>query len=85
MDLLERPLEDELALFDVQRGVVHTLNPSATVVWHALAESDDETELVEALQKAFGIDAAEAGVGVDEALRQFADSSLLEMEEEREG
>jgi len=79
-DLLERPLEEELALFDVESGVVHTLNPSATVVWQGLVRSLDRAQLVAALAEAFGINDREAERGVEEALAQFQRANLVEEE-----
>ncbi len=79
-DLLERPLEEELALFDVESGVVHTLNPSATLVWQGLVRSFDRAQLVAELAEAFGIDDREAERGVEEALTQFRRANLVEEE-----
>jgi PqqD family protein of HPr-rel-A system len=76
-DLLERPIGTELALFDVERGIVHTLNPSATVVWQTLSHSSDISELVAALREAFEISAEEASAGVEAALQQFMDLNLV--------
>jgi len=76
-DLLERPIGSELALFDVEKGIVHTLNPSASVVWRVLHASAEQKDLVEALQEAFGIDSAEAERGVDDALGQFRQLDLV--------
>ena len=76
-DLLERPIGSELALFDVEKGIVHTLNPSATVVWRTLQASIEQKDLVEALQEAFGIDAGDAEKGVEEALGQFKQLDLV--------
>lgn len=76
-DLLERPLDEELALFDVGRGTVHTLNPSATVVWHALGEASGRAELVEALLEAFDVSREEAERGVEEALAMFVEARLV--------
>ncbi len=76
-DLLERPIGSELALFNVEKGMVHTLNPSAKVVWRALHASAEQKDLVEALQEAFGIDGGEAERGVENALRQFRQLDLV--------
>ena len=76
-DLLERPIGSELALFDVEKGIVHTLNPSATVVWRVLRASAEQKDLVEALQEAFGIDGGEAEKGVEDALGQFRQLNLV--------
>jgi len=75
-DLLERPLQDELALFDVERGAVHTLNPSATIVWKALQTGSDMGELVAALVEAFEVSEAEAAEGVEAALTQLVEADL---------
>jgi PqqD family protein of HPr-rel-A system len=75
-DLLERPLQDELALFDVERGAVHTLNPSATIVWRALQSSSDRSDLVSALVEGFDVSDEEAAEGVDAALTQFLETDL---------
>lgn len=77
-DLLERPLGEELALFDVERGVVHTLNPSATVVWQALGDANRRADLVSALQGAFDVAPEEAERGVGEALEMLEKADLLE-------
>ncbi len=76
-DLLERPIGSELALFDVEKGIVHTLNPSATVVWRVLRASAEQKDLVKALQEAFGIDGGEAERGVEDALGQFRHLDLV--------
>ena len=76
-DLLERPIGSELALFDVEKGIVHTLNPSATVVWRVLHASAEQKDLVEALQEAFGINGGEAERGVEDALGQFRQLGLV--------
>ena len=76
-DLLERPIGSELALFDVEKGIVHTLNPSATVVWRVLRTSAEQKDLVEALQEAFGIEGGEAERGVEDALGQFRELDLV--------
>ncbi len=76
-DLLERPIGSELALFDVEKGIVHTLNPSATVVWRVLRASVEQKDLIEALQEAFGIDGGEAEKGVEDALGQFRQLNLV--------
>lgn len=76
-DLLERPMGSELALFDVEKGIVHTLNPSATVVWRVLHSSAEQKDLIEALQEAFGIKGGEAERGVEDALGQFRQLKLV--------
>ncbi len=76
-DLLERSLDDELALFDVERGDVHTLNPSATVVWKALGSSSTRAELIEALVDAFDISPEIASDGVETALHQLVEADLV--------
>ena len=76
-DLLERELEDELALLDVEKGDVHTLNPSATVVWRALSAASTRRELAEALATAFDISSGLAEEGVEAALAQFREAGLL--------
>ena len=75
--MLERPIGSELAIFDVEKGIVHTLNPSATVVWRALQASAEQKDLVEVLQEAFGIDGGEAERGVADALGQFRQLDLV--------
>jgi PqqD family protein of HPr-rel-A system len=75
---MERPLGEELALFDVERGVVHTLNPSATVVWKALDDASSRADLVSALRKAFEVEPVEAERGVAEALEMLERADLLE-------
>ena len=76
--LLDRALGDELALFDVEAGIVHTLNPSAAVVWRGLIRSHDRSALVAALKETFEIDDGDAQKGIDEALEQFRRAGLVE-------
>lgn len=77
-DLMIRPLEEELALFDVEAGEVHTLNASAAVVWMTLAEAGTREELVEVLMETFDLDREDAEEGVEEALESFGRAGLLE-------
>jgi PqqD family protein of HPr-rel-A system len=76
--LLPRALGDELALFDVEAGIVHTLNPSAAVVWKGLVESHDRSKLVSTMKEIFAIDDGEAEQGIAEALEQFREAGLVE-------
>jgi len=77
-DLMSRPLEEELALFDVEAGEVHTLNASAAVVWMTLEGAREREELVEALMETFELDREDAEEGVEEALESFRQAGLLE-------
>jgi len=76
--LLERALGDELALFDVEAGIVHTLNPSAAIVWKGLLQSYDRSRLATNLKEVFALDDAGAEQGIDEALEEFRQAGLVE-------
>ncbi len=76
--LLERALGDELALFDVEAGIVHTLNPSAAIVWKGLLQSYDRSRLATKLKEVFALDDAGAELGIDEALEEFRQAGLVE-------
>ena len=76
--LLERTLGDELALFDVEAGIVHTLNPSATIVWQGLVQSLDRSSVASELREVFAIDDTGAEKGIDDALDQFRQAGLVE-------
>lgn len=76
--LLERALGDELALFDVEAGIVHTLNPSATIVWQGLVRSHDRSRLASTMREVFAVDEAGAEKGINEALDQFRQAGLVE-------
>ncbi|MFO7768087.1 MAG: HPr-rel-A system PqqD family peptide chaperone [bacterium] len=77
-DLMSRPMDTELALFDVERGRVHTLNASAALVWEALEGARERSELVELLRESFGLGRREAEEGVEEALEAFREADLVE-------
>ena len=66
---------DRFVLFDERDGVVHELNPSASLVWDLIDGSSSASEIAVEVALVVGSDVSES---VSSALAEFAEAGLLE-------
>jgi hypothetical protein len=70
-------LEDEVVLLDLESGSYLRLNHSAAVLWTALAEGADVTELSGRLEREFGLPPEQATADAQAFVAELLTSGLL--------
>jgi PqqD family protein of HPr-rel-A system len=72
-------VEGELVILDQANQKIHQLNPAATVVWRAIAETSsvDSAAALAALLEQFDVEEQAAAADVEQALQQFAELKLI--------
>lgn len=77
-DLLVREVEGETVILDRERDLIHTLNPTASLVWHALQRQSSLQVIIESMVETFDIDYATAATDVTRAVEHFRDLHLMQ-------
>ena len=76
-DLLVREIEGETVILDRQNDRIHTLNPTASFIWNALATHRSADAIVQSLTEAFDVDAQSAAKDVNDTLDSFGKLNLI--------
>ena len=76
-DVHWREVEGEVIALDERASVYLAANPTATMLWRALAAGATRADLVSILTETFGIDAGRAGHDVDAFLEDLRSRDLL--------
>jgi hypothetical protein len=76
-DLVWREADGEIVVLDLKASVYVSMNRSARVLWERLAEGADRSDLVDVLQKRYGISAEIAGRDVDAFLQGLQERAIL--------
>jgi hypothetical protein len=73
-----RLIDDELVAVDVEGSTYLSANPSASLLWGALADGATHIELVDRLVERYGIEQQQAESDVDAFLEDLTAKGLLE-------
>jgi hypothetical protein len=78
-DALEwREMDGEIVALDLRSSTYFAVNPSAAVVWPALADGATREQLVEQLAERYSVDPGDAARDVDAFLASLESQGLLE-------
>lgn len=77
-DLLVREVDGETVILDRERELIHTLNPTASLIWHALQRQSSIQVIIESMVEAFDIDYATAATDVTKAVEHFSELRLMQ-------
>ena len=69
---------DEAVLIAARSSQMYSLNPTATIIWQALAQPRTATQVADAVSAVFEVDAARALADVSGFLADFADRDLIQ-------
>lgn len=77
-DLVDwREIDGEIIAVDLQTAEYLSLNDSATMLWHALAQGSTREQMVALLQSAYGVNKVTAVADVDVFLATMDQRGLL--------
>jgi hypothetical protein len=76
-DFVATEAEGSHVIFSIPSGNYIALNPSANVIWEALADPVTEATLVDALAGRYKVDRDTAAAAVKRTLRSLAELDLL--------
>lgn len=77
-DLLVREVDGETVILDRERELIHTLNPTASLIWKTLQRQSSIEGVVEAVMETFEVDSATAARDVTVAVEHFHELCLLQ-------
>ncbi len=77
-DLVMREVDGEMVILDQEMNLIHTLNPTARLVWDALQRNESVSDIAEFLVESFDVDSAKAITDIDAVLGKFLDLGLLQ-------
>lgn len=77
-EVIWRPVEGRVVGLDLTSSRYFSLNPSAGVLWERLASEAEPEDLVEVLEREYGLDAAQARADVEAFLAELRDAGLID-------
>ncbi|MFN2308584.1 MAG: PqqD family protein [Gammaproteobacteria bacterium] len=79
-NLLVREVEGETVVLNRADGHIHTLNHTASLIWHALDGKRSIEDIVRLLVEGFAVDHATAQTDVTEAINNLKNLNLLQIQ-----
>ena len=76
-DVLSSPVENELVMMDIERGMYYSLNAVGIDIWDRLAEPMQVVDLCAQLQQVYAVDRAACEADVLAILSDMASSGLV--------
>ena len=73
--------QDGAVLMDIEGGVMLTLNPVGSIIWHLLSDGRTPEQIAQRLALEFGISCEQALTDVNEFLQQVKAQHLLDLSE----
>ena len=77
-EVIWRPVEGRVVGLDLKSSRYFSLNPSAGVLWDRLASEAEPEDLVEVLEREYGLDAVQARADVEAFLGELRDAGLID-------
>jgi len=71
------PVDNELVMMDIERGMYYALNPVGSDIWERLAEPQKVADLCAQLQRVYVVDRATCEADVLAVLNDMAENGLL--------
>jgi hypothetical protein len=76
-DVMASPVDNELVMMDIERGMYYALNPVGSDIWERLAEPQKVADLCTQLQRVYAVDRATCEADVLAVLNDMAENGLL--------
>ena len=76
-DVLASPVDSELVMMDIERGMYYALNPVGSDIWERLTEPQKVADLCAQLQQVYAVDRATCEADVLAVLNDMAENGLL--------
>ena len=76
-DVMASPVENELVMMDIERGMYYALNPVGSDIWERLTEPQKVADLCTQLMQQYAVDQATCEADVLAVLNEMAENGLL--------
>ena len=84
-DIIVREVNGETVILDRSTGLLHTLNATASFVWHRLGGRQTVQDIAQALSRRFDVDIAVAEKDVAAVIARMREQQLLQEDDAETG
>ena len=84
-DIIVREVNGETVILDLSTGLLHTLNATASFIWHRLDGRQTVQDIAQAVSQMFDVDIAVAEKDVAAVIARMGEQQLLQEDDAQTG